>query len=233
MTGYMPLLLSALWVTASFPGNVFTGLFVDKFGRRAFLLVGHAGILVTNIFETALQAQFLGTDNLAGQRAAIFFIFLFIAFWSSCLDASQFLYLSEIFPTHIRAQGMAVGMAGMYLASIILLVAGPTALDQIGWKFFLVLICPQFVFFLILYFFAPETKQRSLEDINAAFGETVAVHWFHATEAEEEEFERALQGDVVHETRGMRQAAQDKAGKAEVQMVEQAHSPSGSDREKL
>ena len=32
--GYMPLLLLAIWITASFPGNVFTALFVDKLGRR-------------------------------------------------------------------------------------------------------------------------------------------------------------------------------------------------------
>lgn len=65
-----------MWVTASFPGNVFTAFFVDKFGRRFFLLTGLAGIVVTNCFEAALQAEYLGTDNSAGQKAAVFFIFL-------------------------------------------------------------------------------------------------------------------------------------------------------------
>ena len=74
------------------------------------MLIGLAGIVITLSCEAAMQASFLGTDNVAGQRAAIFFIFLFIFFWSSFLDASQFLYLAEIFPTHIRSQGMAVGM---------------------------------------------------------------------------------------------------------------------------
>ena len=57
--------------------------------------------------ETALQATYLGTGNKAGQNAAIFFIFLFITpFWSTFMDATQFLYVAEIFPTHIRSQGM-------------------------------------------------------------------------------------------------------------------------------
>jgi MFS family permease len=200
MSGYMPLLLAALWVTASFPGNIFTAFYVDKFGRRTFMLTGLTGLVVCLVFECALQALYQGTENVAGQRepanlhlaiitddsftgAAIFFIFFFIFFWqvqhsrnvvavltktrSTFLDASQFVYLSEIFPTSIRSQGVGLGMIGMYFASIILLVAGPIALEEITWKFFLVLIIPTFFHLLNVYFFFPETKQRSLEDINA------------------------------------------------------------------
>lgn len=92
MTGFMPLLLTSLWVTSTFPGNIFCALFVEKFGRRKFLLIGLSGILVSLICEIALQATYLGTSNRAGQNAAIFFIFLFITpFWSTFIDACQFL----------------------------------------------------------------------------------------------------------------------------------------------
>ena len=73
MTGFMPLLLTSLWVTSTFPGNIFCAFFVERFGRRKFLLIGLSGILVSLICETALQASFLGTNNRAGQNAAIFF----------------------------------------------------------------------------------------------------------------------------------------------------------------
>jgi MFS family permease len=199
MKTFMPLLLSALWVTSTFPGNVFTALMIDKWGRRTFMMVGLTGCMVSNIFEAALQAEYLGGTNIAGQRAAIFFIFLFVLFWSSFLDASQFLYLSEIFPMHIRAEGMALGMSGLYLADIAVLIAGPIALEKIKWKFFLVFIIPTFLLLLCVYFFFPETKQRSLEDINAAFGETVAVRYYGATSEEQAEYEKAIaQGDLVH-----------------------------------
>jgi len=78
MGGFMPLLLSALWVTSTFPGNILCAFFVEKVGRRPFLLTGLIGILICLICETALQATYLGTDNRAGQNAAIFFIFLFM-----------------------------------------------------------------------------------------------------------------------------------------------------------
>jgi hypothetical protein len=216
MGGYMPLLLSAIWVTASFPGNVFNGLFVDKFGRRVFLLTGLGMLVVVLILECIMQAQFLGTTNIAGQRAAIFFIFLFIICWSFCMDASQFLYLSEIFPTHIRAQGMAVGMAGLYSATIVLLIAGPTALNNITWRFFIVLIIPTAVQFLIIFFFAPETMQRSLEDIGAEFGDKVAVHYYHATLEDEKQYDQALEEDMARS----RIAGAEKSSDGVVQIVE-------------
>jgi MFS family permease len=175
---------------------------IDRLGRRTFMLIGLAGTMVANILEAALQAEYLGTTNVAGQKAAIFAIFLFILFWSSFLDASQFLYLSEIFPMHIRAEGMALGMSALYLADIIVLVAGPIALDKIKWKFFLVFIIPTAIEWLCVFFFFPETKQRSLEDINAAFGENVAVHYYGATTEEQEEYLRAIAaGDIVHRDR--------------------------------
>ena len=57
---------------------------------------------------------------------------------------------------------MGVSMCGLYLADIILLVAGPIALNNIGWKFFLVLIIPTAFHIAFVYFMCPETKGRSL-----------------------------------------------------------------------
>lgn len=63
LSGYMPILLLGLWTTASFPGNCFTALFVDKFGRRKFMLVGGCGIFVSLLCECVLQALYTGTTN--------------------------------------------------------------------------------------------------------------------------------------------------------------------------
>ena len=203
MAAYMPLLLSALWVTLSFPGNVFTALFIDRIGRRKFLLIGLSGILVTLILETVMQSLYLATNNYAGQKAAVYFIFQFIFFWSSFIDASQYLYLAEIFPTQIRSSGMAVGMVGLYSAAIILLVAGPIALNEITWKFFLVLIIPTAMHIGNVYFFFPETMQRSLEDINASFGDVVAVRYWGASAEEEEMYARARAEEEKGEKAGL------------------------------
>ena len=163
LSGYMPLLLSGVFVLITFPCNVFTALYVDAIGRRKLLCVGLAGCTVANIFECALLARYLGTDNKAGLDAAIFFIFFFVLFWASALDATQYLYVAEIFPSPIRSQGTAVGIAGLFCGTLVVLVAGPIALDKISWRFYLVLIVPPAVELVCVYLFFPETKQRSLE----------------------------------------------------------------------
>ncbi|KAF4308695.1 hypothetical protein GTA08_BOTSDO03736 [Botryosphaeria dothidea] len=195
MADFMPLLLSALWVTLSFSGNIFTAFFIDRIGRRLFLLVGLGGLTMTLILECITQALYLDTGNKPGLSAAVFLIFLFIFFWSTFIDASQYLYVAEIFPTHIRGQGVAISMVGLYLGAIVLLCAGPIALDEITWRFFLVLIVPTALHWLNVFFLFPETKQRSLEDINAAFGERVAVHYYGATAEEEMQYATAIEGE--------------------------------------
>lgn len=141
LEGSIPLLLQALWVTISLPGNMFTALFVDRVGRRSLLLFGASAILVCQATLCGLEAEYLGTSNRGGQIASVFFIFLMILIWSACMDATQFVYLSEIFPSHLRAQGQAVGMVSWMVSGIILLVAAPIAMDHIHWKFLLINIC--------------------------------------------------------------------------------------------
>lgn len=116
------------------------------------------------------------------------------------MDASQFLYLSEIFPTQIRGQGTAVGMCAWYTGQIIILVAGPIGLTNIGWKFLLVMVVPTGIYWFLVFFLFPETRQKSLEDINEAFGEVTVVHYAGATAEEEQEYYEVIGKGHVEET---------------------------------
>jgi hypothetical protein len=163
MTGFMPLLLTTLMTSSTFPGNLLCAFVVDRFGRRRFMLIGLSCIVVTLTIETVMEALYLGTNNKPGQDMAILFIFITMTpLWSFFMDAPQFLYASEIMPTHIRSQGTAVAVAGFYFAQIVLLIAGPIALNNIGWKFFFVLLIPTCFNLVFVYFMCPETKGRSL-----------------------------------------------------------------------
>ena len=86
-------------------------------------------------------------------------------------------------------------MMGLYLADVIILVAGPIAFNNVSWKFFFVFIVMTFLNIIFVYFLCPETKGNSLEDINAKFGEEVAIHFYGATEAEKMEMEAAVMAD--------------------------------------
>lgn len=134
LTGFRPLLLNACWTTLTIAGNIWTFFFVDRWGRRTLLLIGAIGCTTALIFLAALTAEFLGTTNTAGLNAAVFFVWFYIIWWSFCVDATQYVYVSEIWPNHLRSQGTALGIAVFYLGSEVTLVAAPVALNAIGWK---------------------------------------------------------------------------------------------------
>jgi MFS family permease len=160
--------------TITIGGNTFTALFLDRFGRRAFLLIGSTGCLISVICEAALTATFeKDPTRRAVGNAAVFFVFFFIIFWSSCMgmfpptvllsqltyllpDATIFVYSSELFPTYLRAQGTGIAIACFYLSSLITLTAAPIAIAAVGWKFYLVLILPTGLIYIpCIYLFFP------------------------------------------------------------------------------
>jgi hypothetical protein len=57
-----------------------------------------------------------------------------------------------------------------------LLQTAPIGFVAVGYKYYLVIICWSIVFIPIIYFYFPETARLSLEEINAKFGDDVAVH---------------------------------------------------------
>lgn len=204
LSGGIPLLLNACWTTFTLIGNTWTAFYLDRVGRRTCLLIGSAGCTVSAIFLCALSAQYLGTDNMPGLRAAVFFTFFYIFWWCFFMDATQYVYVAEIFPNHLRSQGVAIGLSTFYLTSEVTLVAAPVALNTITWRFYLVLIVPSIFYIAAIYFLFPETKGRTLEEIGALFGdaENVVAHWYDATEEEREKIAREALGDSEESSNG-------------------------------
>lgn len=67
---------------------------------------------------TALVARYSGTGNKTGQALAVLFLYLFVTFYAGCLDAVTYVYCSEIFPTQLRASGMAASVAGLFATTL-------------------------------------------------------------------------------------------------------------------
>jgi MFS family permease len=196
--GSMPLLLLGFFNLVTVPGNLFNGLFIDRFGRRGFVLTGCVGIIVCLSCEAAMTARFVevpsGTPpNRTGLGFGVFFIFAYVAFYSSCLDATMYLVPSEIFPMVIRSFGMSFSIMGQFIATVILLEAAPTAFQNIGYKFWIVLICATFIYGLLVYAFLPETKGMTLEDISVLFGDPVELSFEQALSREADH----VRGDTI------------------------------------
>lgn len=137
------------------------------------LMVGFAGCVLALIGECITVSIFQRTGSDASASAAVFFLFLHIAFFSACCDATSYIYAAEIFPTPVRAKGLAVSISGLFMATIIFLQAAPSAFAGIGWKYYIVFIVVTTIIFFVVWGYFPETKGRSLEDIGQVFGDSV------------------------------------------------------------
>lgn len=65
-----------------------------------------------------MLAQFTGTDNKIGNGFGVFFLYLFISCYALGVDAVSYVYCSEIFPTHARAQGVAASVGGLFAMTL-------------------------------------------------------------------------------------------------------------------
>ena len=123
---------------------------------------------------TAMVAEFGGTDNRIGNDFGVFFLFLFVFFYGATMDATSYVYCSEIFPTPVRAQGTSFSVAGLFSATLVYTQVAPIAFTKIGWRYYLIFIILPVLGAVCLWRFFPETKQLSLEEIAGAFGDDVA-----------------------------------------------------------
>ena len=95
-------------------------------------------------------------------------------------------YTSEIFPNHIRSKGMSWSIVSYFASLIIYLQVAPTAFAKIGWKFYLVFLILLFCFIVPLFFYFPESKGLSLEEISRLFGDETTTISLEGPETPEE-----------------------------------------------
>jgi MFS family permease len=112
--------------------------------------------------------------------------------YGCCVDANTYVYVSEIFPTHIRSRGVSFGLAILFLSTIAYLEAAPTAFAQVGWKYYLLFIILTAINIPLVWYYFPETKGLSLEEIGEKFGDEVAVHLTNITEEEKLKLDEAI-----------------------------------------
>ncbi|RBR07564.1 hypothetical protein FVER53590_12696 [Fusarium verticillioides] len=163
------LIYAAAWLTLGWGGGCLALFVVDKIPRPKFIGYGLLACQACLIIEAALVANFAGSNNKTALRACVAMLFLFVFIYEFALDSAQFVYLGELFPTHIRAKGVSLGCGTLALMNVIWLSAAPTAFASIGWKFYLCFIIPGCFCAAIILYYLPDTLGLPLEEINAIF----------------------------------------------------------------
>jgi hypothetical protein len=157
--GYGPgiaLVITGAWISWGFFMNIVNAILLDIFGRKWLMTFGLLGCAVSLLGEIIMLALYEGTTNRGGNIAAVFFIFLHLGFYGSCVDASTYVYASEIWPTHLRAKGFALSISGLFVGSLILLVSAPTGFANIKGNFYIVMLIWTFLAAFVFARFFPE-----------------------------------------------------------------------------
>ncbi len=146
---------------------------VDKKGRKFLLKLGTSGIIVglcgVGTIFLLIKGGIIAASLVTGIIATCFF-FMFIAFYAVGPGVCVWLALSELMPTRIRATGMSIAMIINQGVSATIATVFPAWVS--AWSMGPVFFC--LAAFTVIYwvtatFFLPETKGRTLEEIEAYF----------------------------------------------------------------
>ena len=146
---------------------------VDRKGRKFLLKLGTSGIIIGLVgvgtaFLT-LQRGWFAPSMTTGVITTAFF-FLFIASFAVGPGVCAWLALSELMPARIRANGMSIGMIINQGVSATIASIFPAWKDAWGYPgVFYCLAGFTVVYLVTVTFFLPETKGRTLEEIERYF----------------------------------------------------------------
>lgn len=140
---------------------------IDTFGRRSLLLFTFPNMIWTLLTAGLCTLIAPGTTRTA---LVALFVYLFAAFYSPGEGPVPFTYSAEVFPLSHREVGMGFAVATCLFWAAVLGITFPFLLQQAGTVgAFGCYAAFNFVAFVMIFFWVPETKQRTLEELDYVF----------------------------------------------------------------
>ncbi|KAH3927589.1 hypothetical protein HBH55_186900 [Parastagonospora nodorum] len=178
-----PFLISMVTTLVNVLSTPASFIMVEKLGRRSILIYGAAGMVIMQfivgaIGATAGKAHGDTPANPNAVRAMIAFICLNISVFATTWGPSAWIVIGEIFPLTIRSRGVGLSTASNWFWNCIIGVITPYLVAErpdsakLGSNVFFMwggLCC---ISFLFAYFFVPETKGLTLEQVDKMLEET-------------------------------------------------------------
>ncbi|RYN83588.1 hypothetical protein AA0117_g1074 [Alternaria alternata] len=187
----MQLLLSGIINCTQLVGVVTSLWTMDRFGRRPLLLVGAALMFICHLIIAVLVGKFGGRwlDYAVEGWVAVAFLFFFMFSFGATWGPVPWAMPSEIFPSSLRAKGVALSTCSNWFNNFIIGLITPPLIQNTGfgaYTFFAVFCLLAFVF---TFFVVPETSGKTLEEMDQVFKDV-------SSEAEEQQKARIMR-DIV------------------------------------
>ncbi|KAJ5928787.1 hypothetical protein N7466_007743 [Penicillium verhagenii] len=175
-------------------GTIISAQIIDRLGRRTCLMGGALVLFAVNliagsVFEGSLHDPGKATEYAPG---AVTMLFLFNLGYAATWGTVAFLIPTEIFPSELRAQGNGFGITGWAIGVGMTTLVNPIMFGTLTSRTYFLFAGLNLLWVPIVYLFCPETRNRSLESIEALFSTSSPFH-----SKMEEAYK--LRGDVLAE----------------------------------
>jgi sugar porter (SP) family MFS transporter len=137
---------------------------IDKLGRKTLLLIGAVGTAiclfgVADVFYTESH-----------QSSLLLLLVAYIAFFAISQGAVIWVYLSEVFPTRVRAKGQGLGSSSHWVMNALIAYIFPQIAKTSGGAPFILFGAMMVLQFFVVLLFYPETKGVTLEQLQHKLG---------------------------------------------------------------
>jgi MFS family permease len=157
--------------TIGIVGTIISAQIIDRYGRRKCLIWGACGLFLVNFIAASLYEGSIANPSKAAQIAppAVTMLFLFNLIYAATWGTVAFLIPTEIFPSGMRAQGNGFGITGWAIGVGWTVLVNPIMFANLKSRTYFLFAGLNLLWMPIVFFFYPETTNRSLESIEAMF----------------------------------------------------------------
>jgi sugar porter (SP) family MFS transporter len=137
---------------------------IDKLGRKTLLLIGALGMTVALLGVAAIFYTH------TYQALLVWLLVMFIIFFAISQGSVIWVYIAEVFPSRVRSKGQSVGSSSHWIMNALIALAFPLIAARSQAAPFVFFAAMMLLQFFVVFFLYPETKGRSLEEIQAQLG---------------------------------------------------------------
>lgn len=152
---------------------------IDLVGRRKLMMYGSTtcgvcyivAAAAVKVAETRLKYQ------MGALTTAMFFLYYF--FYGTSYAKVPWVYSSEVNSLGWRTRGAAAATATNWICSFCVTQFTKVAVNNLGWRFYLLFAIIIWCYIPVVFFFYPETMRRTLEDMDTMFIENPSLFVFN------------------------------------------------------
>ncbi len=145
--------------------------YIDRLGRKALLTIGLIGMAASQVLIAIMFWAVGETPNPSEGWVIVALICVFIVFFAFSFGPILWVMVAELYPTRIRATAMSLTVGMNWLANAVVSQVFPIALEKIGsGGTFIAFAAFNVIALLVVIRFVPETKDRTLEQLERLLG---------------------------------------------------------------